>query len=262
MDLLGSFWRSRRHHLDRMTVGELVKVFYQYPAIVAYHALLVASAALSVELRRPGLDTALWVGIAWVNFSLTWYLLHRFLLQSRLLYRFRLTAALWKRIHYDHHRDPNDLRVLFGALYTTLPPMGLQAGAVALLTRRLDLGLAFLATSLGLTVWSELCHCLHHLSIDPGLEHLRRIRKLHRIHHFHNENVYYGITTFLWDRLFGTFPPRPSAVPPSPTVYTLGYEGVTARRFPWVRRLDRPAAAERAAAAATATRDRAQPARG
>ena len=56
-----------------------------------------------------------------LGYPLVWYLLHRYVLHGRLLYRFPQTAALWKRIHFDHHQDPNDLGVLFGALYTTLP---------------------------------------------------------------------------------------------------------------------------------------------
>ena len=45
------------------------------------------------------------------------------MLHNRLLYKSQLTAKVWKRIHYDHHQNPHDLSVLFGALYTTLPPI-------------------------------------------------------------------------------------------------------------------------------------------
>jgi hypothetical protein len=37
------------------------------------------------------------------------------------MWKSRLLASTWKRIHYDHHQDPNHLEVLFGALHTTLP---------------------------------------------------------------------------------------------------------------------------------------------
>src|SRR3546814_17185132 len=37
------------------------------------------------------------------------------------MFKSPLTSRTWKRIHYDHHQDPNHLEVLFGALYTTLP---------------------------------------------------------------------------------------------------------------------------------------------
>jgi hypothetical protein len=45
-----SFWR-REHHLDRMTLKELVVAYFQYPAIIAY--LLLAAAAIGVFAWRP-----------------------------------------------------------------------------------------------------------------------------------------------------------------------------------------------------------------
>ena len=50
-----------------------------------------------------------------------WYAIHRFILHGRFLYRSRLTASLWKRIHFDHHQDPHRMDVLFGSPVTTLP---------------------------------------------------------------------------------------------------------------------------------------------
>jgi hypothetical protein len=37
------------------------------------------------------------------------------------MFKVPMLAATWKRIHYDHHQDPNRLEILFGALHTTLP---------------------------------------------------------------------------------------------------------------------------------------------
>ena len=64
-------------------------------------------------------------------------MLHRWVLHATWLYKSPLTAKVWKRIHYDHHQNPHDLSVLFGALYTTLPaillitlPLGWLVGGV------------------------------------------------------------------------------------------------------------------------------------
>ncbi len=69
-------------------------------------------------------------------YPIAWYLIHRFVLHSRFLYRSPLTAALWKRIHFDHHQDPHRMDVLFGSPLTTLPtilaillPLGWLIGA-------------------------------------------------------------------------------------------------------------------------------------
>src|SRR3546814_17050917 len=41
------------------------------------------------------------------------------------MFKVPVLASTWKRIHYDHHQDPNHLEVLFGALHTTLPTIAL-----------------------------------------------------------------------------------------------------------------------------------------
>jgi len=118
-------WKSGKYHLDRMTLGELTVAYFQYPAIRVYIALLVIASFFTFhleapEIGHPTLSVFLAVVAALLVYPLVWYLLHRFVLHGRFLYRSPIPARLWKRIHYDHPQDPNDLRVLFGALQTTL----------------------------------------------------------------------------------------------------------------------------------------------
>ncbi len=54
-----------------------------------------------------------------------WYFIHRSILHARWLYRTPFTAALWKRVHFDHHQDPHLLDVLFGSPATTLPTIAI-----------------------------------------------------------------------------------------------------------------------------------------
>jgi len=94
-----------------------------------YIALLVIASFLSFhleapEIGHPTLSVFLAVVAALLVYPLVWYLLHRFVLHGQFLYRSPITAGLRKGIHYDHHQDPNDLRVLFGALQTALPTIG------------------------------------------------------------------------------------------------------------------------------------------
>ena len=83
--------------------------------------MFVVSAGLAIYWGERLLPLAVAAVAAVVVYPLVWYLLHRFVLHGRYLYKLPQTAAVWKRIHFDHHQDPNDLGVLFGALYTTLP---------------------------------------------------------------------------------------------------------------------------------------------
>jgi hypothetical protein len=112
---------NRAHHLDRMTLRDLVVAYFQYYAIQAY--LLLTAVSIGVAIWSPtslvaGMTAAVFAVFA---YPLVWYLLHRYVLHSKWMWKSPLTARTWKRIHYDHHQDPNHLEVLFGALYTTLP---------------------------------------------------------------------------------------------------------------------------------------------
>jgi sterol desaturase/sphingolipid hydroxylase (fatty acid hydroxylase superfamily) len=83
----------------------------------------------------------------------------------------------------------------------------------------------------------ELCHCVQHLPWTPSNPWLRAIKRRHLAHHFHSERGNFGITSNLWDRVFGTFYEHARDVQRSETTYNLGYTGETARKYPWVAEL-------------------------
>src|SRR5687767_9412938 len=108
-----------------MGLKDLVVAYFQYPAILAY--LFLAALAIAAFAWRPAplVPTAIAVAAATFIYPLVWYILHRWVLHSRWMFKLPFLAATWKRIHYDHHQDPNHLEVLFGALHTTLPTIAL-----------------------------------------------------------------------------------------------------------------------------------------
>lgn len=228
-----------------MTLRELTVVYLRHPAVGAYLALVAASAALVVLLlpRSPdagGLSLAGAAAAALLMYPPAWYLLHRFVLHGRFLYRSPRTVALWKRIHYDHHRDPGDLRVLFGAPLTTLPTIALATVP----TGALIAGAAGAAAAFGAGVLSalfyEFCHCVEHLPYTPRNPVLRRMKRLHLLHHLHNERGNFGITNFVVDRLAGTYYPRARDVPWSPTAFNLGCTAAERVRYPWLAERSEP----------------------
>ena len=123
------FW-NRSHHLDRMTLKELWVAYLTYPAIIAYG--LFALAAIGVWIWQPASlgQTLAAIAISTVVYPLVWYVLHRWVLHSRWMFKVPLLASTWKRIHYDHHQDPNHLEVLFGALHTTLPTIAIATAPI------------------------------------------------------------------------------------------------------------------------------------
>lgn len=235
MPLLRSkLWDGRKHYLDRMTLNELTAAYFAYPAIQAYLALGVLSSAAAIWLWPGGLLAAASVAATLAIYGLVWYALHRFVLHGRWLYRMPITAGTWKRIHFDHHSDPNDLGVLFGALHTTLPTIAAATIPIGWLIGGPGGAATAFAAGLFITCAYEFCHCIQHLSFQPKNAWLKRVKRLHMAHHFHNEQGNYGITTFFWDRLFRSYYGRVSERPASPTVRNLGYTSDEYERYPWV----------------------------
>lgn len=233
-----AFWQ-RSHHLDKMTLKQLIVAYAQYPAIIAY--TLLAAAAIGVYAWRPAplVPTLAAVLIASLVYPLVWYVLHRWVLHSRWMFKVPALASTWKRIHYDHHQDPNHLEVLFGALHTTLPTIAIATAPIGWLLGSFwnaGLGGAAVAFAAGLltTCFYEFCHCIQHLAYKPKSKWLAEMKKRHMEHHFHDEDGNYGITTFFWDKLFGTYYHRSQRPEKSPTVFNLGYTPEAAERWPKV----------------------------
>jgi sterol desaturase/sphingolipid hydroxylase (fatty acid hydroxylase superfamily) len=230
---------ARVHDLGRMTFRELVPAYFTYPAVIAYLVLGfggLAWAAWLGALAQP-VRTGLAFASAILMYPVVWYVLHRFILHSRFLYRFPATARLWKRIHYDHHQDPNRLDVLFGSLTNTIPTILIATLPVGYLIGGWSAALTAAASGMLFTCVYEFCHCIQHLNFQPKHPWLKRIKKLHMAHHFHNENGNYGIISFWPDRLFGSHYEQMTEKPRSRTVYNLGYDDAEAARYPWVAAL-------------------------
>ncbi len=231
-----AFW-SKEHHLDRMTLRELVIAYFQYPAIIAY--LVCAVAAIVAYYRYPAtpVETAAAAAVAVFVYPLVWYCLHRWVLHSRWMFKVPFLAATWKRIHYDHHQDPNRLEILFGALHTTLPTIALATAPLGYAIGGIGGALAAFATGLITTCVYEFCHCIQHLAYKPKSKMLAVMKARHMAHHFHDERGNFGITSYLWDRLFGTYYERIEKDRKSETVFNLGYTPEVAELYPHVARL-------------------------
>ena len=246
-------WKGRSFDLGRMTFGELLRAYATYYAIQVYAALSVLGLAATVWLAEGWLAPLLSAAVIVVLYPVVWYLLHRFVLHGHFLYKWQATAAVWKRIHFDHHQDPHRLEVLFGALYTTLPtiaivslPVGWAIGGPAGAAAGFTAGLVT-------TCVYEFVHCIQHLNFKPRNRLLKGLKERHLLHHFHHEDGNYGITTFAVDKALGTYYGRARERPRSPHVFNLGYDAEEAKRYPWVAELsegdprDRPPAARQSA---------------
>jgi sterol desaturase/sphingolipid hydroxylase (fatty acid hydroxylase superfamily) len=220
-----------------MTLGELAAGYFTYPGIQMYALLGAACVAASLYFAdrvAPLIVAAVATGLA---YPLVWYVLHRFVLHGTWMYKRPQTAAVWKRIHFDHHQDPHNLAVLFGAPYTTIPTILAVAVPIGWTIGGPSAAAAAVASGMIVTCFYEYCHCIQHLRFTPKSTLLMHMKKRHLAHHFHSERGNFGITNFMWDRLFGTYYPDPKTFPESPTTFNLGYTGVEMERYPWVAEL-------------------------
>lgn len=231
------FWKDRTHNLSRMSLGDLVAAFATYPSVHAYVGLAAISFYFVYRWYTDWLPLLGAFLLAVLVYPLVWYVLHRWVLHSQFLYKSPLTAKVWKRIHFDHHQDPHNLVVLFGALYTTLPTIAIVTMPIGYAVGGLSAAAMAFGTGLLTTCFYEFCHCVQHLNTSPKTGFMKRLKQLHMWHHFHNEQGNYGITNFLWDRLGGTYYTKASMVPKSPTVFNIGYTAEMAERYPWVAKL-------------------------
>jgi hypothetical protein len=169
---------AKVYDLGKMGFRELVPAYFTYPAIVVYIALSVIGIGLCIHfggLSTP-LRTALAAASAPIMYPIVWYLLHRFILHSRFLYRYSATARLWKRIHYDHHQDPNRLDVLFGSLTNTLPTLVIALGPTGYWIGGLAGASIAIASGMVTTCVYEFFHCIQHMNFQPKSAWLRRIK--------------------------------------------------------------------------------------
>ncbi|MBY0356163.1 MAG: sterol desaturase family protein [Rickettsiales bacterium] len=220
-----------------MNLRQLWIAYLGHYTIQVYGVLAVISAFMTFTYATQVAPLLLCAAFVIVVYPAVWYGLHRFVLHGRFLYRMQATALMWKRIHFDHHRDPHDLNVLFGALSTTLPTIALVTMPVGYAVADIAGLAAAFTTGILVTCFYEFCHCIQHLKTNPQWKWVQRVKKLHLQHHFHNERHNFGITNFVCDKLFATYRSKPSAETRSDTVYNLGYTLDEVRRYPWVAKL-------------------------
>ncbi|MDA2924754.1 sterol desaturase family protein [Acidobacteria bacterium AH-259-L09] len=171
--------------------------FWIYPSLACF--LLYLSSVSGEDLKW---NTLLWlVPIGLLMWSLLEYVLHRFFFHWTL--QNPKMRRILQQLHLSHHGDPrNPDKILVRPIYS-LPVSALLLGALYVLAG------FFAAVGLLIGIWLgflyyESVHYRLHLSISSnGL--LRYQRRRHFYHHFVDDDNCFGVTSPLWDLLFGTY---------------------------------------------------------
>jgi sterol desaturase/sphingolipid hydroxylase (fatty acid hydroxylase superfamily) len=136
------------------------------------------------------------------------YIVHRF------LFHFKATGALGKRLvyifHENHHEFPRDRARLF------MPPLPsilissfvllLFCAVGYLITGSTSGALVFFSGFItGYLIYVSI-HFAIHAYAPP--KYLKVLWRNHHLHHYKNPDKAFGVSSILWDRLFGTLPDK------------------------------------------------------
>lgn len=132
-----------------------------------------------------------------VEYSLHRYIFH-FISDSQVVQRFHFM------IHGVHHQYPRDHERLF------MPPVpGILIASILFLLFKLILG-SFVFSFLPGLVTGYMIYTFMHYSmhkIKPP-KFLKGLWAHHALHHYKYPEKAFGVSTLLWDRVFGTMPPK------------------------------------------------------
>ena len=154
--------------------------------------LVLAASEVWTDAPTQILAAFLFVATGFATWTLIEYLVHRLLYHN---------VAYFRGLHDAHHAEPNAfigappvVGVVLICLITYVPLMPFSDLAAAFMTS----GMLF-----GYMAYMLLHHAAHYwnLPVDSWLYHARRH---HALHHYHHVEGNYGITTALWDHVFGS----------------------------------------------------------
>jgi sterol desaturase/sphingolipid hydroxylase (fatty acid hydroxylase superfamily) len=109
----------------------------------------------------------------------------------------------FSRQHLKHHVESGYFTPLPTKIWTTLVVSALVISASVLLVGQ-SLGLGFSGGFIGAYAWYEWLHWQLHVAPPRG-PYGRWARRHHFHHHFHSAKMNHGVTSPLWDIVFGTY---------------------------------------------------------
>jgi len=155
-----------------------------------------------------------WVFVtAMLTWSLFEYLVHRF------LFHFQADSKFGKRMvyifHENHHEFPRDRNRLF------MPPVPSVIMASIVLLLFIGLAILFFGSEgyalvffsgfiSGYLVYVSIHYAIHAF---PPPKYMKVLWRNHHLHHYKHPDKAFGVSSMLWDTLFGTLPVKQDANP-------------------------------------------------
>jgi sterol desaturase/sphingolipid hydroxylase (fatty acid hydroxylase superfamily) len=181
-DRIGSHWTRRLFFLD----------FLVFPLAI----MLGLASAMGNEANVSYLTLVLLFGFGYGGWTLAEYLMHRFV-----FHHFPVFTAM----HLAHHKEPHEL--IGTPTFVTLAAFALLVFWPTHVFAGLEKASALTAGMMsGYLAYVSVHYIVHNVG-SRGLPWMKRLIRLHAIHH-HDMHHNFGVTTALWDRVFGTLAQR------------------------------------------------------
>lgn len=195
----------KNQHLEMLTKTRPWVIFSIYiPVSIFFVVYPWLQFHYSVKLIAVIFFTAM---ISWTLFE---YLVHRF------LFHFEASSSIGKRLvyifHENHHDFPRDKSRLFmppaPSILMALVVFFLFYGISLLISGSGGYAMVFFSGFIsGYLIYISIHFAIH--SYAPP-KYLRILWRNHHLHHYKYPDKAFGVSSILWDKLFGTLPQRTS----------------------------------------------------
>jgi sterol desaturase/sphingolipid hydroxylase (fatty acid hydroxylase superfamily) len=176
----------------------------QFIPLVFYTTVGLCLAFFSTGHGLSAGRIGLLLGAGFLSWSLIEYGLHRFIFHYDA--RSRFGRKLLYQVHLSHHEDPAARNKIFASLYLTAPIAGVYwLVAWAATGSWVAASFLFIGMSAGYFSYEWLHFQCHHGR--SRLWVLRYLRKYHLLHHYKTPDQRFGVTSPIFDLVFGTFRP-------------------------------------------------------
>jgi sterol desaturase/sphingolipid hydroxylase (fatty acid hydroxylase superfamily) len=181
----------------------LYRDFFLHVDILVMFFILLAIAGFVAALGLSWI-VPLFILIGLISFMLGEYLTHRFLFHLKAP-KNPFFLKILKRLHYDHHQYPNDLTLMFLPIWYSIPNISSFSIVFYFIMGDFQKTLSFSIGLILMLLIYEWKHFVAHRPIKPRTGFGVWLKKTHILHHYKNENYWYGVSTPLFDFVFGTF---------------------------------------------------------
>ncbi|MFT4141212.1 MAG: sterol desaturase family protein [Bacillus sp. (in: firmicutes)] len=181
----------------------VVKEFFLHTNIVImFYVLLIFIIFLNVNFFTWIGITSCLMGI--IFYTINEYVTHRFIFHIKPP-KNQFLLKILRRLHYDHHVYPDDLKLLFLPIWYSSPIFLMCLLFLYGFARNVTITFSFGVGMITMFLIYEWKHYIAHKPIRPFTQFGRWLKKQHLLHHYKNEHYWFGVSNPLYDFLFRTY---------------------------------------------------------